>query len=321
MTRCTNVFFVESPLQLKNYSTLKANGLLKAEDDTVVVVRLNDNNACSSMIIKLLEEYNLYEHAVFFYASKGNKIMLFLSALKLVANLKFKHRDTVNLYLGDFRSKWMGFIASFFRTANVNFIDDGMATLVFYNDLISGKRKIGKNCRIVTSFNINSNDIVPVINLKTEKIKACADSSSAVIIGMPLVEYSMITVSDYSSYLTTVIEHARNSGASNIMYIPHRNENAEVVNSKCERLGLKVFTLEVPLEDWFEREENPPRNYYSLYSTAIVNLDATYLGLKCYCYKPAEFSFKIGHRDAVKVVYEYITQSSDIILIKQGFEI
>lgn len=310
-----NVFLVESPLQLKNYLMIRNSNIIKDEDQVYVIVRLNNNKNCSGMLKKLIDDYNLSGNSYYFYAAKGSRLKLVFSTLKLIWMLKFKFRNSVNLYIGDHRSKWMSMLSSFMKINLVNYIDDGMATVVFYNELISKKRIMNDKSRILTTFNISSCEHVPVLNISIDKTHIIADESLAAVIGMPMIESKAMSSDNYFSYLQKVVSHAKKSGFDNIIYIPHRNENVELLSTKYKALGLKVNPLSLPIENWFLETEMPPSRVYSLYSTAIVNIDSIYSGIECYSFRPSEFHFDIKFREGINTVYDYIENNSRISMI------
>jgi hypothetical protein len=120
-----NIILVESPLQLKNYLMIKDAGFIDAKAANCLVVRLNDNQACVSMLNKLVEENNISGSTYLFHSSAGNKFKLFLSVICLMFKLRLFFRGSCDLYLGDFRSKWMNFSSFLLRVNNTIYIDDG----------------------------------------------------------------------------------------------------------------------------------------------------------------------------------------------------
>lgn len=310
-----NVFLVESPLQLKNYLLIRNSNIIKDEDQVYVIVRLNNNKNCSEMLKKLIEDYSLSRNAYYFYAAKGSRLKLAFSTLKLILTLKFKFRGPVNLYIGDHRSKWMSMLSSFIKVNLINYIDDGMATVVFYDELISRKRVMNDKSRILTTFNIFSCEYAPVLNINLEKIHIVADENLAAVIGMPMIESKAMNADNYLLYLEKVTNHAKSSGFDNIIYIPHRNENIELFSKKYTALGLKVNPLSLPIENWLLETETPPSRVYSLYSTAIVNINTIYLGIECYSVRPCELHFDIKFRAGINTVYDYIENNSKISMI------
>lgn len=286
-----NIVFVESPLQCIN-----AINYVKEvnKGESLFIIRLNgidENDLKIKNIVK--REQTRYIKFIFFTVKPRGFLLIFWAIIfKLVGGLLFSRKKMI---FGDFRSKWMKIIFASKKPELVVFVDDGLATIAYIDNLLEFKKKF----TLFTVFNIENNNL-NIIKNKSKKREIIG--KDVIFIGMPLSEKDIVDKEAYVKYLCYILDEYK---GRKVIYCPHRSE-VNLSNDLLIKLGFSdVFKSLNNIEDAIEVDELQPDTVISFYSTALCNLDLKFNIREIRSYKLCENDINPEYVKSIKQVYSY----------------
>jgi len=110
------------------------------------------------------------------------------------------------------------------------------------------------------------------------------------IAGAPLVELNKLSLSDY---LSAIAAMTKNKDVE-YLYIPHRNETKEKLDSLQEALPVKLLPIDRPIELWLKFHPNPPAKLYSIISTCLWNIHESQPSIQVKAFLPSRNAWQRG---------------------------
>lgn len=305
----TNLILVESPLQLLNaYEAIHFFDLKEYQ----ILLRfsgIEKNDFQMSQLIKTLG-FNLdCVECISINESKKTPLDLIKLALYRVKYV-FSAKKVERIFIGNFSSGFFSLIRSQFSRNQMVLLDDGSRTI-----------------EIQKAFSDNSNfdlftmyDIEPYKNQKIylntfanlkirSKQNLQVDDGTILFLGSGLSEINIITSSEYIKLITEISIYYQTQN-KNILYIPHRSEDAEKVSVIAQLANVEVLYVTYPIELYGIFEQKIPATIASFYSTALLTMKNIYnLHSQAFLfnYKGSE------HEAAIDDIYLYYADKVKII--------
>ena len=310
--KSTNLVLIESELQLRSFLNYYSQ---YSSDSEVyeIIVRLNGVSRNDSRILSTYNpNINKFKKATIFKCHRDNKLSLIkLIAYSFLTSLRFTSYK--NVFVGDFRSKWMAFFYYLNHHKKRIFLDDGTATIEFYKDLQQGKIVIKKSFALATSFELKTTENIQVIPLKHSYKEKNTLQNSVLFIGMDLVEIGVISESEYISAIRNILQKYQ---SHDIEYIPHRLEVLNKLEGVLSDFNIKINQIDIAIENYLSMCEEVPAEIVSFYSTAIVNLPDLIKGPTYTSYKLNLKLINPKFRAGVANLYNYIKMKENLNLIE-----
>ncbi|ABB43883.1 hypothetical protein Suden_0604 [Sulfurimonas denitrificans DSM 1251] len=277
-----NLFVARSPLQVIN--AIEAVKHFKLTNNTLVLIynRSTANTKQMRFLLSLLE----WEEVIHIEDGYGSKILKYVNLIKKLRKERFNY-----IFVGELGVSYKMIIANI-KKEKVFLMDDGTATIVYYNTFIKQDRynkynfkelrfllfglkiKIRDKINLFTYFDlapVHGNEVIKN-NLAYFKRKylsnAIKENDIVYFIGQPADIFMDIDV--YKKDIEALIKKFNKK----IVYIPHRLEvykQQEAINS-IESDLFEVKKLDVPIELYFLQSDVYPMHIVSYYSTALVTL-------------------------------------------------
>lgn len=288
---------VESPLQL--LAAFEAIQYYKI-DSGVLVVRLSNEQRNDTQLTFLNSYLKLDQFKIFYVTinPENKKVIDFLKLFIMAISLPILRLLYKNIILGSFRS---GFISLVYKWCSFNkdfiFVDDGTSTLEIKN-----KKKLHQ-CRFFTQFYNELVDTMPNVvknefssikrNFKDLKLKQI----DVLFIGSGIAEIGITNESNYLYMVKRICEEYTKNGL-NVMYIPHRVEKAEKLESISKFSNVKIINIDYPIELLGIIDNIIPNHVCSFYSTALITMNSIYACEATsyhFNYKESEYEEEIDH--------------------------
>jgi len=303
-----SIVIIESELQLRNFVQYVSKNSCSGYFDLIVRyngVKDNDQRIDSSLQC----HKNLFRKIYRFKAKRQNKFDFFCFLVKFYwmffFPMKFGH-----VYVGDYRSKWMKILYKR-NFEKVFFLDDGLATINFYNALNEGRISINNPFSLISNLGITSTDNVDVISLSSTKTTKKNMTPNVIFIGMGLVEGGYMSEIDYILAFKKVLNAFKDR---TIEYIPHRVESTEKIEGFINDYSLIINKIDCPIEEYVINIDTCPELICSFYSTALINLANTVSGPEIISFVLNKSELHLDIRDKVMDVYSYFNAHKNIIV-------
>lgn len=296
---------ISSPSQYYNLLELIAQGIVKAEDITMIY-------------FKSRNEFN-YKFD-YIDCKKFNKIYLIDQRLddKLISKIYWYYNIFYQLFLylisfqfklvsGQIWCHYHSIFAFFTPKKNIYSLDDGNANLVAFTDGKSPYANKIKN--LINHFSLISLPFKKVIKnnlfyLKNKSSKIKFKNNEYVIVGSPLISDNYISKSSYNKKINSLIKELPVN--SKIFYLPHRRESLEDI---LEITDLKVIDSKGCFELWVLNQSILPKHFISFGSGLSLLLDSLFeSNVNQYILKIEKEYFYENHKnfnDTHKDIYEY----------------
>lgn len=287
MKEKSNLFFVESPLQL--ISATKARDYFKILN---AVVYININKKGDQNHQQIINELDDKWGRVHLLHKKG-RFQQYFQFFLMLFKLSLKYKNNVErFFYGEYRSTDFAIYESVLSPSESILLDDGAVTIAVQKNYIQKRQHIIlikglKNTlfkRILTRertvpnlfsfFDLNQYLLPRQVNyypVKSEN-RIVSLSNDLYFIGGKLSEAGYINEYDELKILEIIIKEY---SSSDIYYIPHRGESTEKI-SKVEHLGYTIKRLNKPLENFYETTGVMPKKVISYYSTALYTCYLTF---------------------------------------------
>ena len=308
-----SLILIESELQLRSFVhfTKQYSDFNKYH----LIIRYNGVKKNDQRIdLCLKENADIFEHVYTFKAIKSRKLDFFIFLIKFSLTI-FNSKTYDSIYVGDYRSKWMKFIYKL-NSNTIIFLDDGAATINFYNAINKGIIKIDRPFSLLTSLGIESTDKVDVIAIKNTLIQKNKINNKIIFIGMGLVEAGYMDEYDYILALEFVFNQFK---GFEIEYIPHRIESINKLDLLMKNYPLKINEIDVSIEEYLLSLDECPEKLCSFYSTALINLANTISGPEIVSFNFNKSKLRVDIQDQVSDVYAFFSAHKYITMI-ESFE-
>ncbi|MDD2699108.1 MAG: polysialyltransferase family glycosyltransferase [Arcobacteraceae bacterium] len=275
-----NLFIIRSPIQVIN--ALEAINYFQLTNNVVILI-YNSLDTNTKQIKELLNNYNWLE----IIELEDGKKSKFFDYVKLIKRLKV---DSYNyLFFGNFGSIQRAIIANVMKN-NVFYLDDGTATVRFYNNFFKNNRinsydsrmlrflffglkiKIKDTINFFTYFDLKPfNNVIIKNTLSYFKKTYFFESKKDDLIyflGQPLERFLDLDI--YKKVLLKLSKKYKQK----FIYIPHRAET-NVMRKEIKKLQNDLFEIkfiDVPIEVYFIQERIVPDKVFSFFSTALTTL-------------------------------------------------
>lgn len=311
------IAIVESPLQLKNVVHVYSQD----KSDLIIFIRLNGEEKNDD----LLRMFTLPNNAKvkFFLMKKGNKFHILKGFIMSIFFCLLSKRLFDEVYIGDWRSKWMRLAAYIISPFRVNVLDDGFATINIVKELNVKARTIRKKYRknyhkisklfprFYSNFELESEHI-EVFYLP----RPIGDSSKnlknkAFFIGSPLCDKGIIS----QKYALTLYQSVLNNISylsDSIVYIPHRAESSTWLSLVLNKFPeMEIIEPDCAVEDYLSSLAYSPDIIFSFYSTALYNLQFMNRHTRVISYRIDEEQL-LTNKENIRQVYEYLNSYTTV---------
>jgi len=277
-----NLFVVRSPLQIIN--AIEAVKHFKLTNNTLVLIynRSAANTKQMRHLLSLME----WEEIIHVEDTYGSKILKYVSLIKKLRQESFNY-----IFVGELGISYKMIIANT-KKEKVFLIDDGTATIVYYNTFIKKdkynkynfrelrfllfglKIKIRDKINLFTYFDLppaHGNEVIKnsLTYFKTTYLNnATKENDTIYFIGQPADVFMDIDV--YKKDIETLV----NRFNKKMVYIPHRLESQKQKEA-IDSIKSTIFETrkpELPIELYFLQSNIYPMHIVAYYSTALVTL-------------------------------------------------
>ena len=269
-------------------------------DNDIIVVDATSHCANSSQQVARLQDTFTPTQSFSLTIPKSGTLEVRIAAYADVFS-SLRHTSFSHVLIGDLRQMWMQDFACNLKTDNVVLVDDGAATNVFEEYILtpakymlpvmmheSSAQRQEEALRIKAQFGIFS-DATPVtlfsifgfnkpghtvIN-QLARLKAISSSSQVKIqdchfVGSPVCEKGIVSQSHYFDILKNVVSEYKGHGR--LIYFAHRAEALAEKKTTLEALGFEVQCHDKPYELVCAESRRFPACITGLHSTSLFNL-------------------------------------------------
>lgn len=305
----TDLILVESPLQLLNaYEAIHFFNL----DDYRILLRFSNVKKNDCQISKLLKtlDFNVdcLETVVINESSKTSSdfLKLILYRYKFI----FSSERINRLFIGNFKSRFFSVIRSQFKEKQVILLDDGSITLEiqksFSNDS-SFDLFTMYSMEPYRNQNIYLNTFTEIKKRSEQSLQF--SKSNVLFLGSGLSEIDILSELEYIRLITKILLYYKEQGRS-VLYVPHRCETGEKVNSISRLSNVEILHIDYPIELYGIFEKKIPATVASFYSTALITMKNIY-NLHSQAFL---FNYKGSiHQEAIDDIYFYYTNKIDVL--------
>ncbi len=287
-----NLFIIRSPLQLIN--CMEAISYFNLENDNnILVIIYNNTNNTKEQINKLINKYKWYEIIKINQKKKKSKFFDYI----LLIN-KLKKQSYNYLFVGDFGTIYKLIIANTLKK-QVWYVDDGVITFKYYEELIKPKKinkfnlrmirflfiglkiNIQDNINFFTYFDLETLPNIKIINnnlfnFKQLYMKNIILDNVTYILGQPLFETNLLKEDDYFECIDNIIKTI----STKIVYIPHRTEKINNRHKSYINNNFEIRDINMPVELYFLEQNIEPYSIISFMTTAFFTLKKIYPNTK-----------------------------------------
>jgi len=259
-----------------------------------------------------------------------------------------------NVFFSAIRQQWQRDIVCTLQAENTVLMDDGNATVIFYEylfthqkffdfpfDTNAERRELAKQTReklgiktkalsclsLFTIFNLASLPWLSVVKnplLHLQKTHKKLNQDQAYILGVGAVTVKYITD---EKYVALIAKTAQKFIGKAIVYVPHRIES-ELLLSKIKALGITVKRFDKPIENELSRSEEVPATIISYHTTALFTCARMFPNIDVVCVQPLMETWKdaadshvwnftaCNNLQGLETVYKYIEREPSIRTIK-----
>lgn len=300
------IAYVESPFQLTNcIHWIKYSG--NQECVVEILVRTSTNNKLTRKMqhisrINPIGNYKYVEVA-------NGRIMKILSLFKIGAALLCKSFIYDKIIIGDARNIIARIILKlpFFVIRKIILVDDGLYLLDHIDKIAELPITVYSTLPLESAnYNLAAN-----VNIEKQKIGDNIEnngSEAIIFIGTKLTEIGFISEDDYLKRLAEIYSPDKQA-----LYFPHREESSEKIKL-VQAIGFNIVETNSSIEDYFEVNGAPVGDYYSYYSTALLNLS---LRIPFASFKAINIDLNklpLAEKNAIKRCYEIFKLSGIEIL-------
>ena len=259
-----------------------------------------------------------------------------------------------NVFFSAIRQQWQRDIVCTLQAENTVLMDDGNATVIFYEYLFTHqkffdfpfdtndeRRKLAEKTReklgikikelstlsLFTMFNLASLPWLSVVKnplLHLKRTDKKLKQEQAFILGVGAVTVGYITLEKYVDLIAkTALEFIGKA----IVYVPHRIES-ELLLSKIKALGITVKRFDKPIENELSKREEVPATIISYHTTALFTCARMFPNIDVVCVQPLMSTWKdaadshvwnftaCNNLQGLETVYKYIDKEPRIRTIK-----
>lgn len=216
------------------------------------------------------------------------------------------------IFISDFRIIWQKDIIENLDCNNIFLLDDGTATLMYYEDFWSKQKYFHKNTLTSTEKQQEANNYKKKYNLKNRNIDSIKiytifeelselnkniifnsleylkknnkdiDNSTSIIIGFGLSAHAHKIAYNYILYIQKLLFIIK---SDIIIYYPHPSEDLyllRIISQMDSR--IIVIDSEMPIENWLTLKDTTPGFTYGMVSTSFFIIDKFFPKITQYVY-------------------------------------
>ncbi len=327
----TNIFIIESPLQLIN--ALEARHQLEPNTYSILIVLQGVSDKNLEQIESLIDKEEWQEVHVLRKTKNRWRYRKYTQHLnEIISN----HKYIKSVFIGEYRSILMRHVANKCVPTNKYLLDDGNYSLFAQQKILAGKgdidtrdvfRKIydrmlglqdhdlfGINFFSVYDLNINAetesrfirNQYLRIRKLLSDKKK----EDYVLFLGSNMPEMGVLSEEYYFNCLKKIKRHYSNKL---IKYVPHRRESPKKIIKIKEELQFEICSPNKPVELFLLEEESLPNCLAAFFSSALDNCHHI-LGsrLKINSFKVSQKEIQLKeYRERTKLIYDVYMSYKD----------
>lgn len=329
----TSVFLIQSPLQC--LSAIAAAKRLDGEKN-IAIIRFQGEGQKTNQQLSEMVDRHPWAEVIVCPSNAGRGLHGHISLWLFLHKLKRQKWSTPEqLYIGDFRARWMHFIRCILQPSSTYLLDDGAVVIsvqrqYFSNNIYWPTKKKSKATQFLTLLPYrrfyDSKTVSTPIHLFTtfaiepangQRIEHYSIENettepntargrlehTAFHFGSKYSEAGVIPLASELDF-TLKIKHFYADQGFQMIYIPHRSDAPSKLD-KIRGFGIEVRDLDMPAELYFNRHSNWPEIISAAYSTVLNNVDPN----GKYCRKiafeiPGEMIAK-RYREDIEGVYNH----------------
>jgi hypothetical protein len=329
----TNIFFIESPLQL--LCAIEAKKYFISSKNKLYVLYHHNKNT-RNQINKLLSIF-LWDDVYFFKKRISSKIE-YLDAILLLRNLR--KENIGNIFIGTITSYEVLMLLSNIKHKNSYLLDDGVATINIQKAICSNQfldlihkekqKKISRylnkafmlkpfkhnSIDLFTFFEIQPRENQKIIRNAFPHLRSLTTTNCPIVsekiyfLGSKLVESDRMTHKNYIHLLRKIKSYYQ---GKKIVYVPHRGEDQQNISSISEKLHFEIDYFTYPCEIEFLQRNILPKNISSFFSTALYTLREIYPTACVECFYIDGKLITQYRRNEIKNIYTYYEKYFRII--------
>ncbi len=303
------VAIVESPLQLLN--AFEAATYFKSQK-TLYIARLSGEQKNDEQMHHVANTLQLNHVMKIFVPIKKLSFTLLLKVITLKVLLFFNYFFVSKIIVGNFESKFIKFLLGS-RKAKVILVDDGAKTLSqqssfsdensfdffsMYELAAWSNQKIYRN---------KYQGLHSILDVNYNK----KNQSQILFLGAKLSEINFLSEDKYLGYLKKIQVYYALVGLM-LIYVPHRGESLDKLNSIRTSLGIEIQNLDYPIELIGLYQDEIPCRVASFYSTALFSLNVIYdMDVDCFEFDVNE----LPNKTAIKAVYDLYRDIYNVVFL------
>lgn len=220
---------------------------------------------------------------------------------------ELKEQDYQWVFFANVRQHWQRDIVCSLRQSQAVLLDDGNATLIFYDHLFlqncvfdfpedpdtnraaiaaSIRQRFGVDVRPpehLEVFTIYELESLPWLSVKANRLSylrhhhETVDDDRVVILGSGAAELNYISPADYAALLN---QTAALYPDKHIIYQPHRITSKHILDVIRQHADFEIMRLSEPVEKWLANHPCPPSTIVSYFTTALTTCALCFPNLK-----------------------------------------
>lgn len=216
-----------------------------------------------------------------------------------------------SIFQGSYFSRLQRLVVKFFMAKQHYYMDDGVATFLYQKNFACSSPN-----NLFTIF-----DLDPVCNqeivrnrlaLLSKKLDVTSKSEGpGYFIGQPLVQKEMVGLKDYVS----LIERAKTDSGGQIVYIPHRSEEKEILGVYQNIEGVFIKEIDESIEIYLVKNNFFPKKVYGVVSTALYSLSIIYPDSEFFFILPESADLKEAPHYEEVIAAAYKIKNASVIRI------
>lgn len=299
--------FVESPLQLIN--AIEAVRFFNFESYRIYI-RYSGQKNSDLQIDKILEKFSIDSNILVKTYIKSSRRNIYDLINFVFFYVKFLLDGCMvdRILIGNYDSIFLKPLILFFNKKKIILLDDGSKTIS-----IQDRFSDSNNINLFTIFNVdkkkNQSVFINKYKVLNEVLKntRCVKKDSILFIGAKLAEANLMSNSEYIMYVTQVASIIEQP----MIYVPHRGENINKLESISSISNVRIKYLEYPIELYAFEEGEIPKKVLSFYSTALYTINRLYPSIEVVAYK---FNYSnTDMNDELDNIYELYSKEFSVV--------
>lgn len=342
------LFIVDTPSQV--YNIIDAIAVYRIDNYDVIINDCNRADTYQQLQARLVELNPTQLFEVPRVEGKiSDRIEAYGKFIKTFIQTGYK-----NVFFSAIRQQWQRDIVCTLQAENTVLMDDGNATVIFYEYLfthrkffdfpydsdddrrqlaLQTRKKLGIETKelpslsLFTMFNLASLPWLSVVKnplLHLQRPHKKLNQNQAFILGVGAVTVGYITL---EKYVALIARTAEEFPGKSIIYVPHRIES-DLLLSKIEALGIAVKRFNKPIENELAEREEVPATIVSYHTTALFTCARMFPHIDVVCVQPLMTTWEdaadshvwnftaCNNLQGLETVYKYIDKEPSIRTIK-----